>query len=57
MVVKMSTKALLIPFDFTSVAIMPVSHGPSGLPCILGGAQTTGDQVHAEGSLAGIVSL
>ena len=57
MIKEVGTHPILLSLHFTPVAVVSLSHGPGGLPSVLGRAQTTGHNIDTEGGLAGVVSL
>ena len=57
MLMEVCPNSIFPPLHLTAVTIVSGSHGLGGLPCVLGSTEPTGDQIHAEGGLAGVVSL
>ena len=42
---------------YRNVRIISYNHCLGGMPCVLGSTEPTGDHIHTEGGLAGVVSL
>jgi hypothetical protein len=53
MLIEVCPNSFFPPLHLTAVTIVSASHGPGGLPCILGSTEPMGDHKHTEGGEAG----
>ena len=55
--VEVCPNSIFLPSHLTAVTIMSGFHGLGGLPCVLGSTEPTGDHIHTEVGLAGLVPV
>ena len=55
MPVEVCPYSIFLPSHLTAVTIMPGFHGLGCLPCVLGNTEPTGNHIHAESGLAGVM--